>query len=167
MPLYLLEKLCINLESEWSWCFLAALRGIWLCRKLRPEVLYTTGGSASAHVAGCVIRRFFQVIWIAETQDPLVHDQGWRRGRRVLAIYRKLERCIARQAHWFVFLCAGARDNMAARTGMGERAVVVHPGSRPELFSHLPRPSRRPDQLVFAHFGALGGTRNLAVFFQA
>ena len=69
-PFYLLEKIIINMESEWSWCFLASLRGLLLCRQLRPEVVYSTGGSASAHVAALLIKRWTGCTWIAETQDP-------------------------------------------------------------------------------------------------
>ena len=55
-PFYLVEKIIINLESEWSWFFLASLRGFFLCKTLEPDVIYSTGGSASAHVAALLIK---------------------------------------------------------------------------------------------------------------
>ena len=51
LPLYFIEKAIINLESEWSWFPLAFLRGLLLCRRFHPELIYSTGGPASAHLA--------------------------------------------------------------------------------------------------------------------
>ncbi|WP_339134669.1 MAG: O-antigen ligase family protein [Candidatus Electrothrix sp. GW3-4] len=163
-PFYLLEKILINMESEWSWCFLASLRGFLLCRQLRPEVVYSTGGSASAHVAGLLIKRWTGCTWIAETQDPLVHDHGWRRGKRVLRVYKALEKKIGQHADAFVFLVQAAMRHCRRRTGGQCRGAVVYPGSIPELFQqHFCKKER----CHFAHFGSLAGTRNLVTFFQA
>jgi len=163
-PLYLLEKVIINLESEWSWWIMASLRGILLCRSLGPTVVYSTGGSASAHLAALVIRRFCRVRWLAETQDPLVHDHDWQRSRVVLHLYRGLERRICRRADAFVFLVAAARRHAELRTNGHCRARVIYPGADPGLLP--PVSYRKGTYCRFAHFGSLAGTRNLVVFFQ-
>ncbi len=163
-PFYLLEKIIINLESEWSWCFLASLRGLLLCRELRPEVVYSTGGSASAHVAALLIKQWSGCKWIAEVQDPLVHDHGWRRGVMVLRLYKALEKKICRQADVFVFLVRVAMEHCRQRTGGICNAAVVYPGSIPILFQ---RQYAKGTHCHFAHFGSLSGTRNLIAFFQA
>lgn len=165
LPFYLLEKLLINLESEWSWFLLATLRGYFLCRRYQPEVIYSTGGTAAAHVAGGLLRRWTGLPWLAEVQDPLVHDQGWRRGRRVLWVYQHLEHWICTRADAFIFLTRAARDNMAARTGLTGRGQVIYPGADPALFP--PSRYQQGPRCRFAHFGTLGGTRNLMVFFRA
>ncbi len=164
LPFYLLEKIVVNLESEWSWGLLASLRGLLLCRQLKPELIYSTGGSASAHVAGLLIKRWTGIRWIAETQDPLVHDEGWRRSRLALLLYRNLEQRICRQADVFVFLVGAAMEHCRQRTG-GGRLAVVYPGAEPSWFGQTAW--RKGGQCRFAHFGSLSGTRNLAVFFQA
>ncbi|WLE96704.1 MAG: O-antigen ligase family protein [Candidatus Electrothrix communis] len=163
-PFYLLEKIIINMESEWSWCFLASVRGFLLCRQLRPEVVYSTGGSASAHIAALLIKRWTGCTWIAETQDPLVHDQGWRRGKRVLRVYKTLEKKICQHADAFVFLVHAAMQHCSSRTEGQCRGAVVYPGSIPDLFQQQFTKGAR---CHFAHFGSLAGTRNLVIFFQA
>ncbi|MGB5684354.1 MAG: O-antigen ligase family protein [Candidatus Electrothrix sp.] len=163
-PFYLLEKIIINMESEWSWCFLASLRGFLLCRQLRPEVVYSTGGSASAHIAALLIKRWTGCTWIAETQDPLVHDQGWRRSKRVLQVYKALEKKICQQADTFVFLVHAAMKHCSSRTDGQCRGAVVYPGSIPALFQQQ---FTQKTRCHFAHFGSLAGTRNLVTFFQA
>jgi O-antigen ligase len=163
-PLYLLEKIVINLESEWSWFGLASLRGLQLCRSFQPEVLYSTGGSASAHVAALLIQRQTGLPWLAETQDPLVHDQDWQRSRRVLALYQYLERQICRHASHVIFLVQAAATHCEQRTKNCPQQVI-YPGAEPSWFA--PQPYRRGPRCCFAHFGSLAGTRNLSVFFQA
>ncbi|MCI5143473.1 MAG: glycosyltransferase, partial [Candidatus Electrothrix sp. ATG1] len=142
----------------------ASLRGFLLCRQLQPEVVYSTGGSASAHVAALLIKRWTGCTWIAETQDPLVHDQGWRRGKRVLQVYKTLEKKICRNADTFVFLVHAAMRHCRKRTEEQCRGAVVYPGSIPDLFQQQFTQGTR---CHFAHFGSLAGTRNLVTFFQA
>lgn len=164
-PFYLLEKIIINLESEWSWFFLSSIRGYFLCRRFRPEVIYSTGGTASAHVAAEIISRMTGLPWLAETQDPLVHDQDWRRGRTVLKVYTWLEKRICRKADTFIFLAEAARANMAARTGMPECGRVIYPGADPAMFRN--GLYTKGSRCHFAHFGTLNGTRNLVVLLTA
>ncbi len=164
-PLYLLEKIIINLESEWSWFFLASLRGFFLCRRNKPEVIYSTGGSASAHVAALLIKRWTGIRWLAETQDPLVHDHDWQRSKMVLQVYKNLEKQICKRADGFVFLVRSAMEHTAQRVQGNCRGAVVYPGSVLSFFqSGL---YDKGNCCRFAHFGSLAGTRNLVVFFRA
>jgi len=134
LPFYLLEKILINLESEWSWFFVPSIRGYFLCRRFEPEVIYSTGGTASAHIAAGIISRLTGLPWLAETQDPLVHDQEWRRGRTVRAVYTWLEKRLCMNADVFLFLATAARENMAARAGMPGCGKVIYPGANPAMF---------------------------------
>jgi len=163
LPLYLLEKLCIDLDSQWSWFPLAISRGRCLCRRHRPQLIYSTGGPASAHLAAAVIARREGLPWIAEFQDPLVHED-WLRSSRALKVFRWLERLICSRADAVIFLTGQARENAAARTGLGDRGWTVYPGADPTAL-----PDEAPDQdgmCRFAHFGSLGGSRNLKVFLE-
>lgn len=165
LPIYLLEKILINLESEWSWFILSSVRGYFLCRRFRPEVIYSTGGTASAHIAAGIISKLTGLPWIAETQDPLVHDHDWRRGRRVMSVYKRLEKAICRNSDVFLFLAQAARDNMAARAGMKGCGRVIYPGADPSMFhGDL---YTKGEHCHFAHFGTLNGTRNLITFLRA
>ncbi|MBM9537970.1 O-antigen ligase family protein [Desulfobulbus alkaliphilus] len=164
-PFYLLEKIVINLESEWSWFAAAAARGLLLNRRYRIEAIYSTGGSASAHAAALIIHRFSPKPWLAETQDPLVHDQQWRRSRVVLRLYQWLERRIAASCTAFIFPTSAAMENARRRVGEPFPGVVILPGSSPALFG--PVQYAKGACCHFAHFGSLAGTRNLQVFFQA
>lgn len=163
-PFYLLEKIVINLESEWSWFVGATVRGFFLQHRFHPEVLYSTGGSASAHVAALMLHRWSKTKWIAETQDPLVHDREWSRSLRVFRLYRGLEERIARECHAFVFLTLQALRHARMRVGSDFQGVVIYPGA---IVRQGGQAYAKGDWCRFAHFGTLAGNRNLLVFFEA
>lgn len=165
LPLYLLEKIIINLESEWSWCFAASLRGAYLQWRFQPEVIYSTGGSASAHVAALIMQGFSAAPWLAETQDPLVHDENWERSRMAFRLYRWLEKKIGQRSTAFIFLTEQAMSNASSRMSGDCRAEVIYPGANADLFTdHC---YQCGEYFHFAHFGSLAGSRNLKVLLQA
>lgn len=163
LPLYLLEKLLIDLDSQWSWFPLATVNGRKLCETHRPDVIYSTGGPASAHLAAAFLASRYNIPWVAEFQDPLVHDD-WLRSRRALKVFQWLERLICQRADAVIFLTDQARRNADARTGMGGRGQVLYPGAQPQSLTGMSRQSG--EYCRFAHFGSLGGSRNLKVFLE-
>ena len=163
LPLYLLEKLIIDLDSQWSWFPLAIFRGRRLCSRYGTQLIYSTGGPASAHLAAAMIARSLGIPWIAEFQDPLVHGD-WLRSKRALKVFAWLERLICSRADAVVFLTDQARQRADARTGLGCRGWSVYPGADPAAMPDISY--ERGDECTFAHFGSLGGSRNLKVFLE-
>ena len=163
LPFYLLEKILINLESEWSWFVGATVRGFFLQQRYRPEVLYSTGGSASAHLAALMLHKNPTVKWIAETQDPLVHGD-WPRSQKVLRLYRWLERRISSRCDAFVFLTSQAMEHGRQRAGAPFPGAVIYPGA---TMRRSGKAFVKNEACRFAHFGSLAGSRNLGVFFEA
>jgi glycosyltransferase involved in cell wall biosynthesis len=164
LPLYLLEKLLADLDSQWSWFPLAARRGYALCREARPDLIYSTGGPASAHIAAGMIARRTGIPWVAEFQDPLVHDD-WCRGKAALKLFSLAERYVCARASRVVFLTEEAKRRAAARTSLGDRGRCILPGAAPP--TELPLRRRDDALLHFAHFGSFGGSRNPAVLLEA
>ncbi|MGD0584995.1 MAG: glycosyltransferase [Oryzomonas sp.] len=164
LPFYLLEKLLIDLDSQWSWFPLAIWTGSRLCRSSRPQLIYSTGGPASAHLAAAVIARRHGIPWIAEFQDPLVHDD-WLRSKQALKISAWLEQFVCKRADAVIFLTNEARKRADGRAGLGERGWSVYPGSNPAAMPQVAY--EKGDFCRFAHFGSLGGSRNLKVFLEA
>lgn len=164
LPFYLLEKLLVDLDSQWSWFPLAARRGYALCREVGPELIYSTGGAASAHIAAGRIARRTGIPWVAEIQDPLVHGD-WYRGKVARKAFSFAERYVCARASRVVFLTEEARRRAAARTLLGDRGRCIYPGAEPP--PELP-PRRRDGALLrFAHLGSFGGSRNPAVLLEA
>jgi len=163
LPFYLIEKIIVDLDSQWSWFPLAAWRGRALCREFAPELIYSTGGASSAHVAACIISRTTGIPWIAELQDPLVYGDSTR-SRRAQRLYGGIVSLMCRHASAVIFLTEEARRRAAASTELGDKGRVIYPGADPAIMPDVPY--QRGERCCFAHFGSLGGTRNLRVFLQ-
>ena len=161
LPLYLLEKLVIDLDSQWSWFPFAILQGRRMCSRYKPQMIYSTGGPASAHLAAAMIARRHNIPWIAEFQDPLAHDD-WLRSKRALKVFTWLERLICSRADAVIFLTDQAYKNADRRTGMAGRGWTVCPGADPATMPNVSY--AHGSECTFAHFGSLGGSRNLKVF---
>ncbi len=164
LPLYFIEKAIINLESEWSWFPLAFLRGLLLSAKFHPELIYSTGGPASAHIAAGLLARWTKTPWIAELQDPIVF-KDWKRSKTALKINSRLERFILQKASAVIFLTEAARERAVQRTNVDASKVhVIYPGARaaegPQTIY------RKGDSCRFAHFGSFGGSRNPGNFLE-
>jgi hypothetical protein len=164
LPLYLIEKAVINLESEWSWFAPAFLRGLQLCRRFRPAIVYSTGGPASAHLAAGLVANCMKVPWIAELQDPIVF-KDWARSKTALKINSRLERFIFDKASAVVFLTEGARERAVRRNGAdAAKTHVIYPGaSQPDELQPI---DSKGEVCRFAHFGSMGGSRNPAAFLE-
>jgi hypothetical protein len=61
-----------------------------------------------------------------------------------------------------IFLTKGAKERADTRTGLGVRGKVIYPGAKAVENSALHY--SRGEFCRFAHFGSLGGSRNLKVF---
>jgi len=163
-PLYLLEKLIIDIDSQWSWFFLAALRGTHLTKKYQPELIYSTGGATSAHLAAAIIAFLRGIPWIAEFQDPLIYEE-WKKSTRSKKVYKFIERLICGKASAVIFLTGCARDRASGRTRPAKKGWVVYPGASLEP---LPQAVYTRSEICrFSHFGSLGGSRNLNMFLKA
>jgi hypothetical protein len=164
LPVYLIEKAIINLESEWSWFPLAFLRGLLLHRRFHFEMIYSTGGPASAHVAAGLLAGCSGIPWIAELQDPIVF-KDWTRSKTALRINSWLERFIFERASSVVFLTEGARAMAVRRTATdASKTHVIYPGAcaagEPQTIY------RKGNFCRFAHFGSFGGSRNPQTFME-
>ncbi len=164
LPLYLIEKAIINLESEWSWFPLAFLRGLLLHRKFHFDLIYSTGGPASAHLAAGLLARCAKIPWIAEFQDPIVF-KDWNRSKTALRINSRLERFILDNASLVVFLTEGAKEMALSRTAAdAAKTHVIYPGASP---AGEPQTIYRKGNFCrFAHFGSFGGSRNPGTFME-
>ncbi|HMC16771.1 MAG TPA: hypothetical protein VKI18_14130 [Albitalea sp.] len=163
-PLIAIERLLSGVRSQWSWALPAAVHGMRLVRRGGVELVYSTGGVFSAHLAGYWIKRFTGCKWIAEVHDPLILPGTTPRTRheRFLA---KLEQRICRHADLAWWFTDGALHAAKSRhPELGERGIVVLPGAEPPM---VHAEYRRDAHCVFGHFGSLSPTRSLAPTLRA
>jgi len=156
-PFVVIERALFGLQTHASWALPATIRALWLMRKDRPDVVYSTGGAYAAHLAGYLLKRITGIKWIAEIHDPMVIGGDRRtRNERFVAW---LEGRICRYADlvwWFTEAAlASARQR---HPELGSRGIALLPGAEP-----IPTRAkyRRGPQMVIGHFGSLSSTRSL------
>lgn len=164
LPFIFIEKFIIGLSSQWSWAIPVFIHGIVYVKKNRINLIYSTGGAWSAHLAGYLIAKSTGVRWIAEIHDPLVAvdtDMGCREA----FILRWLERKICEYAYLAWWFTDKALDKVKDRNHIVQAnlASIIPGADPPEVVSH----HRYSDQINFAYFGILSESRTLKNFLLA
>jgi len=156
-PFIVIERLLFGLQNQASWAFPATFRSLLLIRKHRPNVIYSTGGAYSAHVAGYWLKRLTGIKWIAEIHDPMViAGRDKTRNERYMA---KVEGYICRNADLVWWFTEGALNTARQRyPELGNRGIAILPGVEP-LQSDVKY--QRGQKMVIGHFGSLSATRSL------
>jgi hypothetical protein len=158
------EKLLFGLRNQWSWALPAFVRGAWMLHRRQIDLVYTSGGAYSAHLAGWWLKRWCGAKWIVEVHDPMVFP-GREPANRDERFQARLEGLICRHADlawWFTdgALAAAAQRHPVLR----ERGIAVLPGAEPPL---KPAAYARGPACVLGHFGSLSDTRSLLPFIRA
>jgi hypothetical protein len=153
LPLYLLEKLLLRVDSTFWWWWPAGLLGTWWSGRRRPDLVYSTGGAVSGHLAAALIAAARRIPWIAEIRDPLP-SQVLGRGALYARLLMAAERLIHRRATGVVYVTHTARARAEARAG--GRCITIYAGAEPPATTGAPA---RGARLRLVHTGSLGGTR--------
>ena len=176
-PFIALEKLLLGYSSQWSWAFPAFIHGFFLIRSKKVDVLYSTGGAWSAHLAALWLKKITGVYWIAEIHDPLVirsspEDLGFEKPRQRDARFRQyLEKQLCRYADLVWWFTDGALHYAKVRNAhLGEasnaQAFVVLPGAEPPMNASSGSHHEYGQYLNLCHFGSLANDRSLSTILE-
>lgn len=164
LPLIVIEKLLLGLQSQWSWSIPAMIKSIWLIKKYDIKLVYSTGGAYSAHLAAYWLKQLIDIHWICEVHDPMVKS-GHPPKTRDEKFQSRLEKKICRSADFIWWFTDGALKSAKERNPeLGNKGVVIIPGANPPK---VKSEYMKRDKLIFAHFGSLSETRSLSQFFDA
>jgi len=177
-PLIGLEKLCLGYSSQWSWAIPAFIQGWSLFRQDKINLIYSTGGAWSAHLAGLWLKKTTSLPWIAEIHDPLVlrqspNDQGFGKPKNRDARFRQyLERQICQHADLVWWFTDGALHyakvrNSNLNTKNNAHGFMVLPGAKPPGGLEITQGHSYSDKLNLCHFGSLANNRSLSTILNA
>lgn len=162
LPFIILERLLLGFTSQWSWSLPATLVGVWRVWRGRVDLVYSTGGAWSAHLAGWWIKRLTGVTWIAEIHDPMIEPGRSGRDTRDERARTWLEAKMCADADHVWWFTEGAYQTALRRhPGMGDRAFAVLAGAEPP---HIKGEHHYRDTLEIGHFGSLATGRTLVPF---
>lgn len=172
-PFILLERLVLGFSSQWSWTFPAFLHGLSLIWQGKVDLVYSTGGAWSAHLAGLWLKCLTGKFWIAEIHDPLIirndpaDDGKSKLNNRDARFRRYLEQQICEKADvawWFTdgALLYAKKRNPALNTNSGARGIVITPGANPPNEKQAHPSHSYGKYLNLCHFGSLASDRSLS-----
>lgn len=177
-PFIGLEKLILGYSSQWSWALPAYIHGRKLIQAGQIDLVYSTGGAWSAHLAGLWLKKSTGIKWIAEIHDPMVIrkspiDDGLDKPKNRDAQFRQyLEKQIIRFSDFVWWFTEGAVHyakvrNTNLNTPGNAHGFMVLPGANPpgglsEEISH-----QYSDRLNLCHFGSLAKDRSLSTILNA
>ena len=177
-PFIGLERLFLGYSSQWSWAMPAFMHGWRFIRQDKINLIYSTGGAWSAHLAGLWLKKVTGLPWIAEIHDPLVirknpNDQGFEKPKNRDAQFRQyLEKQICKHADLVWWFTDGALHyakvrNTKLNTKNNAHGFMVLPGSNPPGGSEVPQAHSYSDKLNLCHFGSLANDRSLSTILNA
>lgn len=155
-------------EGRWSWSVSAFFAALFIVfSKGRPDVILTTGGPASAHIAGVLLGRLTNTKIICELQDPL-SGEGIGRNKEARGMLFIVEKFISRNASKMVYVTKGAANFARVNVNPISDIVSIYPGA-PKLIEVHPVRELSEDKSNFKliHMGSLYSTRNFDTLISA
>lgn len=177
-PFIALEKFFLGYSSQWSWAMPAYVHGLQLIRDGKVDVIYSTGGAWSAHLAGLWLKKKTGLPWIVEIHDPLVirsgpNDPGFERPKNRDAQFRQyLEKQICKYADLAWWFTDGALHYAKVRnpnlnTPNNAHGFMVLPGAEPPGGLSASKTHQYSEYLNLCHFGSLANDRSLSTILKA
>lgn len=177
-PFIGIEKLLLGYSSQWSWALPAFVRGYFLIRSGKVDVIYSIGSAWSAHLAGVWLKRATGLPLISEVHDPLVirkspQDQGFEKPKNRDARFRHyLESQLCKYSDYVWWFTDGALHYAKVRnpnlnTTGNAVGFVVMPGANPPGEMHGVSHHQYGNYLNLCHFGSLANDRSLSIILKA
>lgn len=155
--------------GKWSWAVPASIVSLFLFLRYRCSKVFTTGGPASAHLAGCFLKLFSNKKLICELQDPLTGEDIGRNSRSAKML-EWVERIIVRTADKVVYVTKTAAEYARSKyPGATAEIVAIYPGSRcfDDVGYNHEDSNDNVKELSLIHLGTLYSSRNLYSLIEA
>ena len=166
-----LDKLNFSLfkgEGRWFWMFSSLFIGLRIIPFQKCELIYSTGGPASAHLAGIILSKIFRCKLMVELQDPLT-GEGIGRNKHTIKALGIVEKFIIKKADHIIFATKNA--SIAAKEkypNASHKIDYIYPGAKKlNPAREIKRGNEINKKINFSYIGSLYQTRNLDNFFEA
>lgn len=164
-PFYLLEKVFLPLDSQWSWFITAYFWGRKIINSQKIDLIYVLGGASSGFLAAYLLSKRNKIPFIAECFDPIISCE-WRRSRLNFHFNKRIESLICKHAQAVVWYTHGAKNEALHRNpNLGDRGHVIRPGMESPNFNGIEY--HKTEKIKFSYFGGLSNERSLLPFIKA
>ena len=158
-PFYLLEKVFLPLDSQWSWFISAYFCGRKISKSQKIDFIYVLGGASSGFLAAHLLSKRNKIPFIAECFDPIISSE-WRRSRLCFHFNKWIESLICKHAQAVIWYTNGAKNEALHRNpNLEDRGHVIRPGMEPPNFNGIEY--HKTEKIKFSYFGGLSRERSL------
>ncbi|MCT7581814.1 hypothetical protein [Aliarcobacter butzleri] len=156
-----------NGGGKWSWFFPASIIALYLAIRYNCKKIFTTGGPASAHLAGVFVKKLTGKELICELQDPLTGKDIGRTANSAKML-NVVEKIIMNNSDKVVFVTKNAAEYAKSKYyGFKAQIVAIYPGSKYFTSSDKNKSEENLQKLRLIHLGTLYSTRNMNTLIQA
>ena len=143
-------------EGRWSWTFSSMFFAVPYVLFNKPSLVLTTGGPASAHLAGIVVSKLIRKPVVAELQDPLSGGDIGRNEQARGWLFR-VEKLMVKYSDKLVYVTNEAAV-FARKQFKAQNIFAIYPGAKSFDIKYNSKDDK--DILRLVHLGSLCATRN-------
>jgi len=156
-------------EGNWFWIISSSIFALCLILRNKYELIYTTGGPASAHISGIIATKILFKKVIVELQDPLT---GNGIGRNKISSFglKYIEKFIINYADQIAFVTKTAMEECKSiYPKHAEKINFIYPGSIHDEYFKSSQITKKDtnNKINITYAGTLYGSRNIKSFLTA
>lgn len=162
----------LAVPDRWvSWWLSAVPQGLYLIKKFKPDVIWSTFPIATAHLIGYTLNRMTGIPWVADFRDPMVQPD-YPTDPLIYRSYQWIEKKTIHHCSRAVFTTPNTRKDYVSRfsTETEARFKVIENGYDEQIFTDVV-PEHQPQQnkqLTLIHSGIIySSERDPTHFFEA
>lgn len=164
----------LGLPDPWqTWTIPAVIKGLHLCRRIKPDVLFSTYPTPTSHVICLILTKLTGIPWVAEFRDPMV-EEDYPSDPLARRLRLRIEHGVARHAARIIVVTEGTAELYRQRyPHRASDIVVIENGYDEGLIAKSSKPTEplahsEPGPKVILHSGVLyPHERNPDAFFRA
>lgn len=153
-------------EGNWFWAISCSIVALYLILRNRYEIIYTTGGPASAHLSGIIASKILFNKVLVELQDPLTGN-GIGRNKTSSFGLNLIEKFIVWNSDHIVFATKTAMEDCKNKyPKYAEKINFIYPGSIHQKYFKSPQKIKK-EKINITYTGTLYDSRNMKSFLTA
>ncbi len=167
----------VALPDRWSsWMLGAIPTGIYLIKKYKPDVIWSTYPIATAHFIGYCLHRMSKIPWISDFRDPMV-NRGFSVEPLVRHTYQWIDRNVVYHSHRVVLTTPNVIQDYRSRYPElpAEKFTCIENGYDEEIFRTVEKKASldtgteiKDQRFVLLHSGIIySSERDPIQFFEA
>lgn len=139
-------------DSKIGWLPFALMKGLFLCRKEKFDLIFSSSPPPSLHLTGYLLKLAFGVPWMADFRDPWTGYKLESLPTRLHVLLRRMvEKLILSKADKVVVANPAIREALESRHRVGENICEVSQGFDEEDFGAMT--SEKPETFVIGYLG--------------